>query len=161
MLRKGLLALGLVSVVACASIGIVLANPSANAVTPVSAPRVQQLQLRNDVRFQSIVPDPDAVAVSKDHAETIALKSIEGQLSQEPLSVQVDYVSWSHPGHGVLDKAVWKVTLVGAPLRLEEASGRNDKSAVQPTSKMAVTLIIVDPRTGEVLSQSSAGPIHD
>lgn len=156
MWHKGLLALGLVAVAASASLGLV--PPSPITVAPAIHPRVQQQLIQNGVEMEF---DPDKVTVSMDQAKVIALKSVEGQLTQEPSAVQVDSVVWTHPGHGVVNQPVWKVTLFGAPIRLEGVAQRNGEATVQPTSRRAVTWITIDPASGEVLAQSSAGPIHD
>lgn len=128
-------------------------------------PRVEQTLQFNGVQFSPIIP-PVGLPISANRALELANNIVLPELTQQPIKTTVEFVSFSSPRHKYQDKIAWKVTYWGASVQLNgpgPGANASPSSITQPTSKQAVTWVLIDPTDikKDFLLKFSGGPIHD
>jgi hypothetical protein len=123
------------------------------------------------IKFSPAVP-PKEVPVSAEVALALADKLTLSSLTQPPLRVTVDYLTYDKPTEKVKGKPVWRVIYWGSPMYLGAPppvfkDGKvippDPKNLKQPTSRKAVTYVLIDPFNpqNDFIEQGSAGAISD
>lgn len=125
-------------------------------------PRIQKNLEKNGVKFYPETSlNIDKVAISEKDARDVADKSLVDGLTQEPLDVIVQYGSFTYPALKIGDRKVWKITYIGTSMELNGPRLPEGQSIKQPTSRKAITWVIVDATTGEIINRYSSGPKSD
>jgi hypothetical protein len=117
--------------------------------------------------FKPAIPQPN-LPVSAQKTLELANKAILPALTQPPIKTTVEFVLYTDKPNGIIDKPVWKVVYWGSPLMMTGSPANVDGSTPQvkqPSSKRAITYVLIDPTDPEAKSDfvatGSAGPVHD
>ena len=121
-------------------------------------------------QFKPAIPQPD-LPVSAQKALELANKAILPALTRPPIKTTVEFVLYTDSPRKIIDKPVWKVVYWGSPLMMTgpqlHVNGSTDSThrVEQPSSKRAITYVLIDPTDPEAkndfVATGSAGPVRD